>query len=196
MATATANPTYNMQLVNSPIKNQRYTKLMFLFSLPNLSGGTLTNATLQVYVYTGQSSSLSGVTIESSNANTSWNESTAYGTLDGYTLSAALDTTKTLNSSNAGSYQTWNVLGDASKGVQQAYGLGSLTTLVVINSLSLAAAAANGGSGANWDFGDTTVPNDITLEGRGTAHPPILTVTYTPAASRRRWIGIGGGSGQ
>lgn len=187
MATSNSTaPTYNQSVKYKHSSSNVFPKAFMLFNLPNLSGGTATAATLTLRSQTaGGTGTLSGLTIKSSNTNISWDESTAYGTMDGYSLSAALATGQNISLPTSPTNYTWNVWGDASSGIQQAYALGNgKTTLVLVNTTYTS--AATGAGGAVIENGDENVDTWVQFYSRSDAtYYPYLTITYTPSASRR-----------
>lgn len=159
-------------------------KCLLLVGLPSLRGGTVTEATLNLYCESFTGAGAINVDVHTTNSNTSWTTGTAVGTLDGYALSASLGT---ISVSGVGWY-TLNITGDGTKGVVEAYAGGSKTTIVLVSqSHAVSPDVVDNGLtlGGEIDAGD-----DLFLfSGIGAANAPYIEIEYTGGGGGGRAAG-------
>lgn len=119
-------PTQNLAIGDGGGQFGIWEKMFFLFNLPDIGGGTVTQAILYVNVFQPTNNPLT-VRAHTTWANVSWTESTDAGTMNGYAIGPVLDTK---NMSSQGVY-TFNVTGDSTKGVIAAYNNGTKVTCIL-----------------------------------------------------------------
>ena len=173
-ATGTANPTYNMntRTTTGHIDDHEY----FLFNLPSLGGGTITAATVTINVNTSSGTAVSTSAYVSETVG--WNESSTYSTLSAITALGAA--TQTVSVSSTGS-KVFDVLG-TTNGIKQCYADSKTQATVWLQG---PVQSGSGASAANFTIGDDSA-DYFKADMRTGGTPPVLTITYTPAAGGRR----------
>lgn len=164
--------TYNTTLRSGLASRLKYNKMLALIDLPDLQGKVLTGASINWY--SGNGSGPLTVTAHTSNVNISWNESTAYNILDAFSLDGTVD--QTVNS-----YQlnTWDILGDNTWGITQAYALGQYKTTIIFTNNGTTTAPTTTDN-LTLELGDDRDgPNMLFVARTELSNTPYLTLTYT-----------------
>lgn len=151
-------------------------KLFEKITLPSVAGGTVT----QGLIYNKTSEKLANVSVDAFvTQEVAWTEASNAATMDALTLGTLLSTTS-VNADET--WFSWNVTGDATKGIIKAYADNATAVTIILRSAVGTVAVISNVNALGGSFG---APAQVTFYDRtGGANAPYLAVTYTAADTR------------
>lgn len=172
-------PSYNR--VRKAATNHIYYKSYILFNLPNVSGGTVTAATLSLRVVSVTDGGVSVSTSAYVSETVGWDETSSTDLDSISALGAALDT-KSINPATANNTTILFDVAGTTNGIKQCYADGKTQVTIIITQSTYSGTPTS--TSTDLGVGDDR-GSQIIFDTRAGIYKPLLTVTYTGGTVRR-----------